>query len=80
MGAHIFQLLTDYRGGDGQAQDDTVCHFVPETRTSAVDVTLDDHGYEYRYGSVRMLHEIGHTLGLDDILEKNGTDTCRVND
>ena len=74
MGAHFFQLFTAfYQGGFGQAQYGTVCHFVPETRTSAVHATSHN-------GLFQMLHATGRILGLDDIDEKNENDTCRVND
>ena len=79
MGAHFFQLLTNKGGVFGQAQHGTVCHFVPETRTSAVYVTSNS-GHYYPYGLIQMLHETGHILGLDNIDEKNDNDTCRVND
>ena len=75
MGAHIFQLLTDDQEG-GQAQNGAVCHSDPEARTSAVDVTSDNQ----RNGLIRMLHETGHSLGLNDIDRKNENDLCRLND
>ena len=65
MGANVFQLLTFSDedlllayGRNGQAHYGTVCNFVPETRTSSVNVPYDTNYY------FRLIYEIGHILGL----------------